>query len=286
MEHGRIVRCRGLSLSFSRIPLIMGIVNVTPDSFSDGGKYFDKEKAVDKALHLIEEGADIIDIGGESTRPGSDYVAAEDELQRILPVIEAVAGKSPVPVSIDTRKASVAEAALENGCHMVNDISGCRDEVMVEVLCKYNCPVVIMHMRGEPKTMQKSPRYDNVVNEVKRFLSDRAKEVITAGVSAEKIIIDPGIGFGKRFRDNLEILAHVEDFRALGYPVLIGASRKSFLGELLNARVDDRLYGGLAVAAKCYFAGVEIIRAHDVLATREMLRALDALCHPEDYSAV
>jgi len=169
---------------------------------------------------------------------------------------------------------------------MVNDISGCRDEVMVEVLCKYNCPVVIMHMRGEPKTMQNSPRYDNVIYEVKRFLSDRVKEVIAAGISAEKIIIDPGIGFGKRFRDNLEILARVEDLRALGYPVLIGASRKNFLGELLNAGVDDRLCGGLAVAAKCYFAGVEIIRAHDVLATREMLRSLDAFCHPEDYSTV
>jgi dihydropteroate synthase len=285
METRRLLPCRGMSLALKRTPLVMGIVNVTPDSFSDGGEFLAVDKAIEHARRLAEEGADIIDIGGESTRPGSDPVPADEEMNRVLPVVEALVPETRIPISIDTRKPEVARAALEAGCHIVNDVSACADGTMAEVIAAFDVPVVIMHMRGDPKTMQVNPRYEDVVSEVKEFLRERAERLIAAGVKEDRIIIDPGIGFGKRFRDNLELIKNIAQIRSLGYPVLVGASRKRFLGEVLDAEVDERLYGSLAVAAHCYFAGVDIIRVHDVRATREILAVLDALSHPEDYSA-
>jgi len=263
----------------------MGIVNVTPDSFSDGGEFFAGDKAIEHARRLAGEGADIIDVGGESTRPGSDPVPADEEMNRVLPVIEALVAETRIPVSIDTRKPEVAHAALEAGCHLVNDVSACADARMAEVVATFDVPIVIMHMLGDPKTMQENPRYEDVVAEVREFLRGRAELLLDAGVEKDRIIVDPGIGFGKRFRDNLELIKNVAQIRSLGYPVLVGASRKRFLGEILDADVGNRLSGNLAVAAHCYFAGVDIVRVHDVKATREILAVLDALSHPEDYSA-
>jgi dihydropteroate synthase len=269
----------------------MGVVNVTPDSFSDGGRYREPEAAVERALAAHEAGAHIIDIGGESTRPGAQPVSAGEELDRVLPVIDALArraqsGGPRFPISIDTRKAEVADVAIRRGCHIVNDVSAASDPQMAAVLRDHpRIAIVLMHMKGDPATMQESPHYDDVVADVSRFLSVRAAELAGAGVARERIIIDPGIGFGKRFRDNLVLLNRVDSLLSLGYPVLIGASRKRFLGELLDAGTDDRLPGGLAVAAHCFQRGVDLIRVHDVAETAGMLRVLDAVAHPESYEA-
>lgn len=277
--------CRDKTLLFRRMPLVMGIVNVTPDSFSDGGRFFSKDRAVAHALRLVEEGADLIDVGGESTRPGSDPVSVDEELERVIPVLEELIGRIPVPISIDTRRAAVAEEALRLGCHLVNDVSACRDPEMAEVLRRHRAPVVLMHMKGEPKTMQESPSYQDVVAEVTLFLRERAALLQRRGVPRGMIVVDPGIGFGKRFRDNLELLKNLDRIKAIGYPVLIGASRKRFLGELLDAPVEGRLHGSLAAAAHCYYKGAEMIRVHDVAPTVELLRVLDALNHPDQYRA-
>lgn len=261
----------------------MGILNVTPDSFSDGGKRFDPASAVRHAHRMAEQGADIIDIGGESSRPGSDAVEVEEELRRVTPVIEALAGNLSVPMSIDTRRAAVARVALEAGCAMVNDISACADPEMPTVLADFGAPVVIMHMQGEPKTMQANPSYDDVVREVGWFLSDRAEFLKHRGIEGDRIVIDPGIGFGKRFRDNIELLGAIRRLGELGYPVLVGASRKSFLGELLDAGPEERLSGSLAVAAWCCRTGVDIVRVHDVRETVDLFRVLDAIEQPDDY---
>jgi dihydropteroate synthase len=270
----------------------MGILNVTPDSFSDGGRFFDGDTAFEHARALSKAGASLIDIGGESTRPGAEPVSAGEELDRVLPVIDALSrwqleGVDPgVPISIDTRKAEVADVALRHGCHMVNDVSAASDPEMIDVLREHNdVPIVLMHMKGEPASMQEAPQYRDVVVEVSGFLEDRAEYLIRGGIDRDRIIIDPGIGFGKRFRDNLDLLNSIDSLRGLGYPVLIGASRKRFLGELLAAGAGDRLPGDLAVAARCYRHNVEIIRAHDVRETVGMLRVLDAMAHPGDYNA-
>ena len=280
-----VIDCRGLKLPSRRTPLIMGIVNITPDSFSDGGRFLEYDRAIEHAVMLAAAGADIVNIGGESTRPGSDPVSTEQEIARVQPVLEVLVAELPVPVSIDTRKAAVADAALSAGCHLVNDVSACRDESMPEVLCKHDAPVVIMHMRGDPKTMQERPHYHDVTEEVGRFLQDRAGYLVERGVSSERIIIDPGIGFGKRFRDNLELINRIGEIRSLGFPVLVGASRKRFLGELTDEGVEGRLAGSLAVAAKCYESGVDIVRVHDVKETRQLFTVLDALDNPGEYSA-
>jgi dihydropteroate synthase len=280
-----VIDCRGIPLRMGRVPLIMGVVNVTPDSFSDGGRFLDVDTAVAHAVRLAGDGADVIDVGGESTRPGSDAVSIDRELARVRPVLETLVREIAVPISIDTRNAPVAEAALDIGCHLVNDISACGDESMPEVLCKYDAPVVLMHMKGEPKTMQENPVYADVLDEVSRFLDGRAHRLIERGVSAGKIIVDPGIGFGKRFRDNLTLLNNIGALRSLGYPVLVGASRKRFLGEILNEGTGGRLFGGLAVAARCYENGIEMIRVHDVKATRDLLTVMDALERPDRFSA-
>lgn len=288
----RTISFRDIEITLGRSPLVMGILNVTPDSFSDGGRYDTLNRAVAHAKDMLDAGADIIDVGGESTRPGSSGVSAGEELDRVLPVIDALVGFTKhrgqrVPISIDTRKAEVADEALKRGCHLVNDVTAAADPSMTDVLKLHGdgVPVVLMHMKGDPGSMQDNPSYDDVLGEVAGFLGRRAAELIEAGIGAERIIVDPGIGFGKRFRDNLELLNGLDSLRSLGYPLLVGASRKRFLGELLNSGADDRLAGSLAVAARCYSHGVEIIRVHDVRETAGFLRVYDAMKYPSDYAA-
>lgn len=269
----------------------MGILNVTPDSFSDGGRFATAQVAVAHARRMVADGADIIDIGGESTRPGADEVGPGKECDRVLPIIEALlrgdddGGPLAVPVSVDTRKATVADAALRLGCHMVNDVSAARDPKMADVLRNAGnaVPIVIMHMLGAPKTMQEKPSYVDAPAEVATYLCERAEALESSGIARTRIIVDPGIGFGKRLIDNLDILKNIDVLGALGYPVLVGASRKSFIGTLIDADGDARLAGSLAAAATCYTGGVDIVRVHDVRETVEMFRVLDAIAHPESY---
>jgi dihydropteroate synthase len=253
-----------MKLSFGRTPLIMGVLNVTPDSFSDGGRYNTLDRAVRHAREMIDGGADIIDVGGESTRPGSNEITAGEEIDRVLPVIDALINGFPghdgigIPISIDTKKPEVANEAIKRGCLMVNDVSAASDPQMLQVLRKYGdrVPIVLMHKQGDPKTMQEDPFYEDVLRDVSNYLSERAASLVEAGIEAERIIIDPGIGFGKRFRDNLELLKNIDSY--------------------------DRLCGSLAVAARCYQQGVEIVRVHDVRETAGLFRVLEAMEHPAD----
>jgi dihydropteroate synthase len=271
---------------------------VTPDSFSDGGKFVTHKAAIEHAHAMASQGADVIDIGGESTRPGSDAVGVGEELARVLPVIEALARggegrpRLPLPLSIDTRKPEVAEAALTMGCTMVNDVTAARDPRMVDVLRAHaDVPVVLMHMKGDPKTMQDEPRYEEVVGEITSELAMRAAGLEATGIARERIVLDPGIGFGKRLIDNLEILREIDVLKELGYPVLVGASRKSFLGTLLGgaspkappAPAEARLCGSLAVAAWCHAHHIEMVRVHDVRETVELFKILDAIEDPAPY---
>ena len=284
-EPKRSIRGPGFTLSRGRRPLIMGILNVTPDSFSDGGTFYDTETACRRAMEMAEEGADIIDIGGESTRPGAQRIGPDEETSRILPVIETLAAKIPVPMSVDTRRAAVARRALEAGCRMVNDVSACGDPEMSVVVAEHGVPIVLMHMKGEPESMQRDPHYEDVVSEVRSFLAERAKIVKRSGLEDDMIVLDPGIGFGKRFRDNLDLIRSIAALEALGHPVMIGASRKRFLGELLGAEPRGRLSGSLAVAAWCFESGVDLVRVHDVKETAGLFRVMDAIEHPDDYPA-
>jgi dihydropteroate synthase len=262
-------------VDFSR-PLIMGILNVTPDSFSDGGKYLSTEHAVAHALQMLEQGADIIDIGGESSRPGADPVDEEEELKRVIPVIEKVKQATNGLISIDTYKANVAQMALQAGANWINDISGVRfDSRMSEVLRQWDCPVVVMHMKGKPKTMQENPVYDDVLQEIGDFFAKQIKFLHDNGIT--KLILDPGIGFGKRLEDNLHILAHLEYFKKYGYPVLLGISRKSFIGQLTVKAVDQREAGTIAAQVWSIIKGVHVIRTHDVQQTKESLTIVNAI---------
>lgn len=242
----------------------MGILNVTPDSFSNDGIYLDPELAYKRASQMCEEGADIIDIGGESSRPFSSPVSLKEELSRVVPVIKAIASKLNIPISIDTYKAEVARCALEEGADIVNDISAMRfDDAMASVVAKYNAPVVLMHMKGTPKDMQNNPHYDNLIAELKDFFASRISFVSSLGIS--KIIIDPGIGFGKTFEHNLEIIHRLRELEDLGKPILIGASRKSFIGRICgDIAPEQRLAGSLASAVISVYNGASIIRCHDV----------------------
>jgi len=252
--------------------LIMGIVNTTPDSFSDGGKYNSASEAIDFAYELLREGADIIDIGGESSRPGADPISAEEEIKRISPLLSELVKNTKSTVSIDTYKSSTANYALNNGAFLVNDISGLSfDKEMVDIVIRHNAPVVIMHMKGTPKTMQKNPNYDNVVDEICDFLTNQVNFAINKGVSSDKIIVDPGIGFGKTLNDNYEIIAKLNQICDLGYPVLVGPSRKSFIGATLDEPVEKRLEGSITAAAMCYHSGAKILRVHDVKETKKSL---------------
>jgi dihydropteroate synthase len=260
------------------IPWIMGIVNVTPDSFSDGGSFLASGLAVDQALRLIEEGAQIIDIGGESTRPGAAPVEKDEELRRVLPVVAQLAKHSRVLISVDTTKADVARAALDAGAHIVNDISGLTfDPEMPAVCAGARAGVVCMHIRGTPQTMQDDPRYENVVEEVCRFLGERLAELERQGIAREQVVIDPGIGFGKTAAHNLEILRSIPRFRKLGRPVCIGHSRKGFLKKLLGRQVDERSFGTIGISVAVALQGAEILRVHDVAATCDAVVACQAV---------
>ncbi len=261
-------RIGGRVLDFNKAPFIMGILNVTPDSFSDGGKFIEKEKAVEHGLMMIGQGADIIDIGGESTRPGSDPVSLDDEIKRVTPVIEGIRNHTNALISIDTYKSQTAKAALEAGADIINDISGCLfDPQMIDTAKTYNCPLIIMHIKGAPKDMQKNPVYENVSAELYRYFEERIAELGESGL--DKIIIDPGIGFGKRLNDNLNLIRDLKDFLFLGKPVLIGTSRKSFIGQILNKETDKRLSGSLASLIISIENGADIVRVHDIAETKD-----------------
>lgn len=268
-----------------RRPLLMGILNVTPDSFSDGGKYFDAERATARALEIQEEGADILDIGGESSRPGAEPVSIEEELARVTPVLEAIMPSISIPVSIDTTRAAVAERALELGASMVNDISALSfDPHMADVVCSYGCPVVLMHMAGNPRTMQKSPHYENVVEEILQFFHDRISYAVGCDIPRSRIFVDPGIGFGKTVEHNLSILRHIGRFHETGCPILIGASRKKMIELITGAPLEERDWGTAALTAWCVFQGVEIQRIHSVKAMRQVCAMAAAL--GEQYGTV
>ena len=260
-------------------PAVMGILNVTPDSFSDGGKWTTPEEAVRRALLMVEEGAHVIDVGGESTRPGAEEVPADEEIRRVVPVIRAFRESlGSFPVSVDTRKAAVAREALEAGADWVNDVSALlHDPGMVELCAEKDCPVVLMHMRGEPRTMQKDVRYQDPVAEIHAFLRERAAFALQRGVREERILLDPGIGFGKRPRDNLEILKRLSEFRTLGFPILVGTSRKTFIGICLDRPVEERLFGTAATVAAAVLAGARVIRVHDVRAMADAARMAAAV---------
>jgi dihydropteroate synthase len=264
------------TLSLER-PLVMGILNVTPDSFSDGNRFFTLDGAVERALELEREGADIIDIGGESTRPHAPAVDLAEELRRVVPVIEALAGRLKVPISVDTYKAEVARAACAAGAEIVNDVSGLRfDPAMAQTVAGADAGVVIMHTRGTPEEMQADTRYDDLIGEVKRYLWDSLALAREAGIRASRIAIDPGIGFGKSVQGNLELIRRLSEFQDLGCPILVGPSRKSFIGTVLGSG-KDRLFGTAAAVAVSVLNGASIVRVHDVAAMREvsvMARAL------------
>ena len=275
----RIWRCRDEVLVLGRRTLVMGIVNVTPDSFSDGAMFAGVDDAVAHGARLVDEGADVVDVGGESTRPGSDPIEADEEILRVVPVIEGLAKARPgTPISVDTRKPEVAIAALDAGASVVNDIAGGRNSALLETVSRSGAGVVLMHMLGEPKTMQDDPRYDDVVAEVHEFLRERIEAAVFAGIPEERVCIDPGIGFGKTVDHNVALLRAVPALRLLGAAVMVGASRKGFIGTLTG--VEDpaaRLEGSLAVAVLAAAHGADLVRVHDVEATVRALKVADAV---------
>jgi dihydropteroate synthase len=271
------LRLRDRELAFDRTR-IMGVVNVTPDSFSDGGRYYDTHTAVEHGLQLAAEGADLLDVGGESTRPGAAPVSTEEELRRVLPAIERLAREAPVPVSVDTSRAAVARPCLQAGARMVNDVTGLRgDPEMAAAAAQSGAALCLMHMQGEPRTMQEAPRYGDLLGEVQGFLARACERAREAGVEARALCVDPGIGFGKTAGHNLYLLRHLRSFKALGYPVLVGTSRKSFIGNVSGAPVDDRLPGTLASITAAALAGAAIVRVHDVAEARQALAIADAI---------
>jgi len=276
-KSGHLWHCGRFTLSFDR-PLVMGILNVTPDSFSDGGRYLDACAALERSLQIAEEGADVVDVGGESTRPGCEPVSPEDELARVEPVVKLL-GTGPVPVCVDTRRAVVARACVEAGASAINDVSGFRDPEMVHVAAECDAGLVVMHMLGEPETMQLAPEYEDVVAEVVMYLAERTGALEAAGVDPQRIVVDPGIGFGKTLEHNLDLLTHVDRICALGYPVLVGASRKGFIGTITGVTVPEQRVGGSVAAAVCAAErGADIVRVHDVRDTVQALAVAASIC--------
>jgi dihydropteroate synthase len=272
------MKTRHGTIALGQRTVLMGIINVTPDSFYDGGRRLDADRAIAAGLGLIEAGADIIDIGGESTRPGARPVSAEEELERVLPVIRGLRHVAKVPISIDTYKSRVAREALDEGADIVNDVSALRfDDEMAALAAAERVPVVLMHMLGTPRTMQTEPRYDNVLREVIDFLAERIQFAARAGIERQNIIVDPGIGFGKTLDHNLALLRGLPAFAALGQPLLVGASRKAFIGRILGTEADERLEGSLAAAVAAVMGGAEIVRVHDVKETQRAIRVADAI---------
>jgi len=270
---------RSRTLELGERTLVMGVLNVTPDSFSDGGRYLDAGEAVRRALEMEAEGADIIDVGGESTRPGSEGVKAETELGRVLPVIEGLHGRLKIPISIDTQKAAVARAAIAAGAEMVNDVSALRaDAEMGEAMRRAGVPVVLMHMRGRPKTMQKRPFARDVMRDVMRGLREAMERARRAGIGRSRVILDPGIGFGKSMEQNCEVLARLPELARLGCPLLVGTSRKSFIAKLLGGTGEDnRVWGTAATVAAAALGGAHIVRVHDVREMAQVVRMADAI---------
>lgn len=265
------------ALTISSNLQVMGVVNATPDSFSDGGQYDTREKAFAHARRLIDEGADILDIGGESTRPGAETVTLEEEIRRTIPLIRAIREISDIPISIDTNKSGVMRAAVEAGASMINDVYAMQLGDSLPVAAELGVPVCLMHMQGTPETMQKNPRYDDVVAEVKVFLERRIDAAVEAGITIDRIIIDPGFGFGKTIEHNLLLLRSLAEFRELGARVLAGLSRKRMIGTILDKPVDQRLYGSVALAVMAAMQGADILRVHDVAATADALAMVNAL---------
>ena len=275
---GNVVEWPGGRLDFSAGCVVMGVLNVTPDSFSDGGQFFDIDKAIEHGLKMAADGAAIIDVGPESTRPGSKPVSASEQIKRAVPVIKTLSKKVNVPISIDTYNYEVAEASLEAGAGMINDITALSDERMGELAAKQQVPVVLMHMQGTPATMQIEPKYKDVVKEVLQFLLERAKRAEQFGIPKERIFIDPGIGFGKTTEHNLLLLKNIDEFVAAGYRVLVGASRKSFIGKLTGKEEPaERIFGTAATVALAITAGVSIVRVHDVAEMVDVVKVIEAV---------
>lgn len=256
---------------------IMGVLNITPDSFSDGGRFFDRELALEQARRMVEDGADILDVGGESTRPGAEPVSLDEELRRVVPVIETLAGEVGVPVSIDSYKPEVVRAAVDAGASIINDINGLRDEKMVALCAETGLPVITMHMQGTPRDMQQNPTYSDVVKDICEWLDIQAEAAQAAGVARDKILIDPGIGFGKTKEHNLEIIARLPELKSLGYPVVLGTSRKAFIGAILDLPSDERIEGTIASVVSGIGRGAQIVRVHDVKEVARAVRVTDAI---------
>jgi dihydropteroate synthase len=277
------LQLRSRKLRLGDRTLVMGVLNVTPDSFSDGGRFFDAKRAVQHALTMQHDGADIIDIGAESTRPGAVEISAGEELRRLLPVLEALRGKLRIPISVDTQKAAVAEIALGAGAELINDISGLRnDQRIAEVAAKHGAPLILMHMRGTPRTMQKGPFARDVMKDVRERLRESVAMAREAGVPKTQIVIDPGIGFGKNYAQNYELLAKLPELAKLGYPLAVGTSRKGFLGATLvkngkPAPVEDRIWGTAATVAASILNGAHIVRVHDVAEMKQVAAVADSV---------
>ena len=275
-NRAKIWQLRTRVIEFPRRPLLMGIVNVTPDSFSDGGRFFDSEAAIAHALQLVADGADLLDIGGESTRPYADVIHADDELERVLPVIQALASKVSIPISIDTTKSKVARAAIDAGAEIINDITGLTgDAAMVGLAAATSVGVCAMHMQGTPQTMQDNPAYSDVVAEVREYLRERRDTLVAAGIDLERICLDPGIGFGKTHEHNIALMRHCRELHALNCPILVGHSKKGFLGKLIGNKEADRKSATVGAALSLAVQGVQIIRVHDVRPVREALAAFE-----------
>jgi dihydropteroate synthase len=263
----------------------MGVLNITPDSFSDGGVFFEPHKAIEHGLRMAEEGADIIDVGGESSRPGSDPVPLDEELKRVIPVIEELASRLEIPISVDTYKSQVAERAIEAGAQMVNDISGLSfDPQMPAVAARFDTPLIIMHIKGSPKTMQQDPSYEDLMGEIIASLREGIAKAEQGGVDPHQVIVDPGIGFGKRMQDNLVIINRLSELNSLGRPLLIGTSRKSFIGAVLGAEVHQRGIGTMASVAVSALKGAHIVRVHDVAPIKQTVDIVDAIINAEEWN--
>jgi len=272
----RKMRFKDKELDLS-VPRVMGILNVTPDSFSDGGKFSTLDTALVQARRMVEEGASILDVGGESTRPGANPVSEQEELERVIPVIEAIGKELDVVISIDTSKAGVMREAIDAGAHLINDVGALQGEKALETAAQLQVPVCLMHMQGEPRTMQAEPFYENVVDEVLNFLCTRRDICTAAGISEDQIILDPGFGFGKKLEHNLELFRAIPEFCNTGMPILVGVSRKSMIGSILNMQVDERLHGSIALASLAVWLGAGIIRAHDVGPTVQAINTITAV---------
>jgi dihydropteroate synthase len=271
-----LLRCGSHTVDLS-VPVVMGVLNVTPDSFSDGGRFLEHDVAIQHALCMEEAGAALIDVGGESTRPGARALSADEEIRRVVPVVEAVARRTKVPISVDTSKPEVIVAAIGAGASMVNDVRALREPGALAAVVNSDVAVCLMHMQGEPRTMQQEPRYADVVAEVREFLRERVRACQEAGIDRDRLVLDPGIGFGKRLEHNLALLAALPALGELGLPLLVGASRKSMFAALLGRQVNERLAGSIAAATAAALAGASIVRAHDVAETVDAVKVADAL---------